>query len=169
MRNVIICDVIGLGVAVILTTGCSAGDNALAVGASPAIAASTAVRIAARDRVFDAAYSGQFACKPDGSMGHIGVWAVFHGRGKASLLHGSQEQIVYPNCGSYGTFMLWRSPYKASIHGYLVGAECSMDTYTVTGGTGKFAKATGIGTVTFTCLGRNYSAYTDRWSGKIGF
>lgn len=168
MRNVI-CDVIGLGVAVILATGCSGGDDPLAVGALPAIAALSAARIAAQDRVFHAAYSGQFACKPDGSIGHIGVWAVFHGRGKASFLHGSLEQIVYPNCGSYGTFMLWRSPYKDSIHGYLSGAECSTNTYTVTGGTGKFTKATGIGTVTFTCLGRNYSSYSDEWTGKISF
>jgi hypothetical protein len=169
MRTLAICDAIAVGVTVILATGCGAGGNALPVAASSASTAPSVARIAARDRVFDAAYSGQFACKPDGSIGHIGVWAVFHGRGKASFLHGSQEQIVYPNCGSYGTFTLWRSPYKDSIHGDLVGAECSTDTYTVTGGTGKFAKAAGIGTVTFTCLGRNYSAYTDRWSGKIGF
>ena len=39
-------------------------------------------------------------------------------------------------------------------------------TYTVHGGTGKFAKARGSGSLTFQCSG---SAYSDQWSGTLSF
>ena len=38
--------------------------------------------------------------------------------------------------------------------------------FAVTGGTKKFAKAAGRGTVAFTCSGKTY---TDKWSGTITF
>jgi hypothetical protein len=40
--------------------------------------------------------------------------------------------------------------------------------YTVDGGTGKFAKATGSGTVTFKChFNRGSGPYSDQWSGTL--
>lgn len=164
MTTVRICYVIIAGVAAMSLTGCGSGGTALPPGARSENAASPAAHSAARNRVFRAAYSGEYMCKPYGSG--IRVWAIFHGRGSASFLRRSKEQIVYGGCGSSGTFTLWHPPYTASIHGNLVGAECSTDTYTVTGGTGRFVKATGSGTVTFSCSDETYS---DQWSGNIKF
>ncbi len=41
-------------------------------------------------------------------------------------------------------------------------------TFTIKGGTGKFAQATGSGTVVFRCFGFR-GTYTDTWSGTIKF
>jgi hypothetical protein len=36
-------------------------------------------------------------------------------------------------------------------------------------GTGKFAKVTGSGVVTFSCIGSTSGTYTDHWAGSITF
>jgi hypothetical protein len=41
------------------------------------------------------------------------------------------------------------------------------NTYVVTGGTGRFAHATGSGTITTTCPGPSGHTYTDAWSGTL--
>lgn len=42
-------------------------------------------------------------------------------------------------------------------------------TFTINGGTGRFAQATGSGTVVFHCSLGNTGTYTDQWSGTITF
>lgn len=42
-------------------------------------------------------------------------------------------------------------------------------TFNITGGTGRFARATGSGTVVFHCGFGNSGTYTDVWSGTITF
>jgi len=48
-------------------------------------------------------------------------------------------------------------------------ARSTTMTFTINGGTGKFAQATGSGTVVFTCGPANAGNYTDVWSGTITF
>jgi hypothetical protein len=127
---------------------------------------------------FSAAYSGRYTlvgCGPN----FPGTFKL-SGTGTASFLHRSQESaLLYGNfCAGWSggatltSFKHSNNSISASVHwgGFHRGIPCGAnDTweFTVTGGTGKFAAATGSGTVTITC--KSSGTYTDTWTGTLQY
>ena len=108
----------------------------------------------------------------------------FSGNGKASFLHGMQESGKMSNgfdCNgkwSGAATLIAERNRNNTVSVNLVGScrvHClspcqSAVTFTVTGGTGRFAHATGSGTVQFTCTNPyGNGTYTDAWSGTLNF
>lgn len=120
---------------------------------------------------FTAKYSGTYVV---GACGTNCDGFGFIGHGMASFLSGSKESgsVQSINGGSYSgpaTLTSKRRP-KNSITVQLTGGmyyPCLAPlSWTVTSGTGKFAHATGSGTLKFNCVG---NTYTDKWSGTLNF
>ena len=103
----------------------------------------------------------------------------FSGTGSATFLHATSESgsMVWShgfNCDLVGSATLTSSnrPHNSvtvRLEYQLPGCERSFKgiPFTVTGGTGRFANATGNGTIRFAC--QSNGTYTDQWSGTITF
>jgi hypothetical protein len=123
-----------------------------------------------RGGTFTAAFSGQYSW--------FGQFR-FSGSGNASFLRAATEagnvsQDCGPNCypdgfdtltsdknSENGIKVTWTGPYRGNF--------CEKLNWKVVSGTGKFANATGSGTMTATCSGGNSGTYTDVWAGTINF
>jgi hypothetical protein len=120
------------------------------------------------NHVFSAAYSGHYTCL----IGLEGSFGLFVGSGTASIpgfRRKSAEALGYHPCDhKKGSFTLTSRSSGDTITGRIIGDACSADTYTVTGGTGRYTGATGSGTVTVSCPSKNED-YKDVWSGTISY
>jgi hypothetical protein len=134
-----------------------------------------ATRNVVPNHVFDARYSGRYECDVYGTSRDQKFYYLFMGHGTASVpdLRKSRESVYYYfgsiPCGispTGGSFTLKDRSSEDTITGSVSGNDCSVDTYTVTGGTGRYSGAIGSGTVTFTCTGNHYE---DTWSGTISY
>ena len=121
---------------------------------------------------FSAKYSGRFHVN---YCGLVCQDFVFNGTGKASFLFASNESgnaRVLPVRHTFnGSAILISSKMPANniqfrISGALHSACPGPISWKVIGGYGKFAHATGSGSIAFTC---NVYNYVDRWSGTIHF
>lgn len=101
----------------------------------------------------------------------------FDGSGNSSFLGQGKESVLVQGrklCSWSGgaTLQSSRHPNQVIFIALSEGrgsiaSPCTVTfTYTVHGGTGKFAHAKGSGTLTFQCSG---SMYSDQWSGTISF
>lgn len=156
----------------IAVAGC--GNQNYAVGGSPARFSDSR----AAGGAFTAKYSGSFtltSCTPS-KNGHFN----FNGTGSAAFLHRSSEsgQITDKR---FGTVCVWSGSAtlvskRHSRNSITVSLGLNQGSHTspcnnavgfvVKSGTGKFAHASGSGTVTFNCAA---STYTDAWSGTLTF
>jgi hypothetical protein len=104
----------------------------------------------------------------------------FNGKGKASFLPLSEEYVTVvfvcaPSCGFEGGGAILTSRLNTAnsvsmtfVSGYgTCGSVGTSVNWTITGGTGKFANATGNGYLTIKCSGQLYGTYTDSWSGVL--
>lgn len=155
--------------AIVALAACGATQNL-----SPSTAAGSDARIATK---FTASYSGTIGVNGDCS---ITKTLTYKGNGRSNFLGSSSELISLTwNCGSEdvaGSATLTstkhpRSSITASLSGTHVTNACDMPklSFTITGGTGRFRKATGSGTLVFTegssyCL---YYQYSDKWRGTL--
>ena len=135
--------------------------------------------IGASGGAFSATYSGRFAsslCSP----GQNGTFS-FGGAGYGNFIGSSSESgsLTRPSKSGRCRF-LWKgsATLTSALHprntitssllertGY---SPCAIPpNFAVTGGTGRFANATGSGKVVFTC--HLDGTYTDQWSGTITF
>jgi hypothetical protein len=140
--------------------------------------------VPANGGAFSGAYSGGYSLTlcVSGYRGHEGSF-TFKGSGNASFLHGSTESGVMKRgkinqnlCVGWGgtaTLSSSRNPQNQIVmdifsHSATIDSPCGhVFYYSVTGGSGKFANASGSGTVSFTCSGS--TSYTDRWSGTLNY
>lgn len=132
---------------------------------------------------FSASYSGTQSlrgCVPpdgDGSFKYIGVG--FGSFIRKSTESGSLHGDVHQDCLWSGDATITSKFHPQNsitmsliLHGFATGTPCSPRlgqrvTFTVLSGTGRFANATGSGTVKFAC--QNNGTYTDQWSGTIAY
>lgn len=128
---------------------------------------------------FSAAYAGSYSFSGDCSITRM---FTYSGSGNAKFLHSSREQINFTwYCGSQNftgsaTLTSIRDPgnsVTASVSSTDFRGPCYGFTmsFTVTGGTGKFRRASGSGTVVmhgFTGDCASYS-YSDKWKGTLKF
>jgi len=105
----------------------------------------------------------------------------FSGNGRASYLHRVNESGALkgknypPHCVWSGTATLTSRHHKANSVTFSLGLNGSRYSnpcnnalgYVVKRGTGKFAKASGYGTVTLSCT--NSGMYLDDWSGTLTY
>ena len=103
----------------------------------------------------------------------------FSGTGSAAFLHASSESgsMVWSHgftCDLVGSDTLTSTNHPHNsvtvrMEYGLPGCQRSFKgmTFTVTGGTGRFANAAGSGTIKFSC--HSNGTYTDQWSGTITF
>lgn len=134
---------------------------------------------------FSAGYAGSdtlLACHVPDGQGSF----KFSGTGTGTFIHTSNEQgsmsgNVFEGCGWTGSATLSSASHprnsiivnlslaRPGLGGF--NTPCNTHgkkiTFSVSGGTGRFALATGSGTVMFTC--NSNGSYTDRWSGTITF
>lgn len=134
--------------------------------------------IKASGGAFNANYSGNFTLR-----GCPGGQFNISGSGSASFIHGSSEKgymSTNPNgCGWIGAVTLTSTLHPRntitaflSLNNFPQNNPCSPRfnlkvRYLISSGTGRFANATGSGTVVFTCHGDG--TYSDQWSGTITF
>jgi hypothetical protein len=98
----------------------------------------------------------------------------YNGEGNASFIgrseeHGTFQLYCQPTCGFVkGKFWLIsrRHPQNIVIMSVKINKVGSSYVYRVTGGVGKFAKATGMGTWSNPDFGKKRS-YSDQWSGTL--
>jgi hypothetical protein len=161
--------------AALLLAGCAGGQvvgpSSMKQLANPAAPKSAASQLSGG--AFSASYSGHYSvhtCVPCPAR-----WR-FRGSGNAKFLRPSDERMNW-------TFVLGflhsepaNSAKLTSLHSKMdsikvtisVRHECNgSNRYKVTGGTGRFAHATGSGTITTTCKGLPRGAYSDQWSGTL--
>lgn len=142
---------------------------------SPLAAPSTSYTVPLNGGAFSASYAGKMTSSGYCARGGNNQDLMFKGKGKASFLHGSKEhgtiEVGYgPSmlCSSYaGSFTLTDSKHPtATVVMSISGNDIDALTFTVAGGTGRFAKAKGQGTLSI-----NYSSgvYSDQWSGKLSY
>lgn len=130
---------------------------------------------------FTAAYTGTssyHSCINEDKQGYD----KFSGTGSATFVHASVESVEslkavtheegFFNCpvvSFTGSLKSKQHPGNAIFVSITNRSDplCATDEFSITGGSGKFAHATGSGSVTFVCSG-SYS-YTDQWSGSISF
>jgi len=127
---------------------------------------------------FSASYAGRFSISACSSGS--GTF-TFEGAGSGNFIGSSSETGSMTDKSRTGSCrLLWKGPAK------LTSAMHPLDTirlslaernftpctirpaFTVTGGTGKFAHATGSGKVVFTCDAMRHT-YSDQWAGTISF
>lgn len=132
----------------------------------------------AKGGMFNGAYSG--TRKTTGSCAKTGYEAIsYSGKGTASFLGPSSESggiKIYGGGGlgqckfTGGSFTLTSSKHPTDKISLSVSPPNIMGnpvTYTITGGSGRFAKATGSGT--WSLANRRHDTYSDKWSGSISF
>jgi hypothetical protein len=159
--------------AVAILAGC--GSQMLTARTPPTAIARPARIGPARGGVFNARYSGSYQSHYCDKQ-HGGASFYFSGNGGASFLGRSAESghmhgpyHRFSGCWPWtGTAVLASSRNPKNFINMSLGYEspCGVVGYEVSGGGGKFANATGSGTVTFRCSGDTYS---DQWSGTISF
>ena len=167
--------VASLCVAAALLTGCggSRGDN----GAPGAGAAMPGVALATP--ALGGAFSGSYSGTTSGTAcsGSTRGTFFFNGSGNSSFLDHSKESGLLQatrSCAWSGGAILQSSSHpKEEIFMELYEdralepSPCDVTfTYSVRGGTGKFASAKGSGSLTFQCSGKTYS---DQWSGTLDY
>ena len=161
---------------VLTLAGCSA------VPSIPAHVQTQGAAIRTNGGTFTASYSGNwFALNFPCEEPPLGGSFTFNGRGSGSFIHMSREHIFFIGCTQpwAGTATLMSARYprdtiNANVNHLLFRSNpCEVFgkhvDFTITGGTGKFAAATGSGTITITCHGVTSGTYTDQWSGTISF
>jgi hypothetical protein len=162
--------------AVLLLGGCGGGEAAtpnsilqFAGSAEPRSAVSRQ-----SGGAFSARYSGHYSVH-HACMECAVIWK-FRGSGAATFLRRSRERMNW-------TFILEPSPKQSpnsatitSFHSKAdsvtvqisAGYACNgTNSYVVTSGTGRFARATGSGTIQTTCPGPSGHSYTDAWAGTL--
>lgn len=154
-------------IACIVLAGCAGSVRGVAPPSS-----SSNVRVApAHGGAFSGAYSGQSTYRRCGKR--FGEF-VFSGSGSASFLgrsveSGTIDDYIYSTCSTWqGQVFLQSSKHPDNSLSIAVydGTPCKKPfKYSVVAGYGKFAGATGSGSVLFTCT----KNYTDRWSGTLNF
>lgn len=126
-----------------------------------------------------AAYSGSYSTSGDCSATAM---LIYKGTGNATFLHSSSEQVKLTwYCGSRdvtgsATLTSIQVPgdsVSASVSTTDFKAPCDGFTmsFTVTGGTGRFRRASGSGTIALKRLSSKCSSYSynDKWKGALKF
>lgn len=167
-------------VAVIVLAACDAAQNV-----SPNVGAGSNSHLEPTRIIFDhggkftAAYSGSYSKSGDCSATAM---FTYKGNGNARFLHSSSEQIKLTwFCGSADvtgsatltSVQVPRDSITASVSSTNFKSPCYGFTmsFTVTGGTGRFRRASGSGTLVLHPLSSNclsYS-YSDKWRGTLKF
>jgi hypothetical protein len=169
-----------LVVVVLLVAGCSA------VPSVPTHLQNAKAVIQESGGPFSATYSGSYSLRGctspdgDGSFKYFGV-------GTGSFIRKSTESgsligDVHQSCKWSGKTTLTSKFHPQntitmglSLNGFQLGTPCAPRfaqkvMFNVLSGTGRFANATGSGTVKFTCSNSNGNGtYSDQWSGTISF
>lgn len=166
----------------LLVSGCSGASfapGAETIGA-PTNSGSATVRQNTGGGAFTAQYSGPYSFAPGctaSANGHL----KFSGSGHASYLHRSTEsgkmtgKLHGSRCVWSGKTTLTASrrsrnsvTFSLGLNGSQYHNPCNNAVgFVVKRGTGKFANATGNGTVTFSCTDSGF--YLDKWSGTLTF
>lgn len=163
-------------IAMLVLVGCSA------VPSAPTHMQTQGAAIKASGGSFSASYSGtwtarNFPCEEPPLPGSF----TFNGNGSGSFIHMSGEHIFFIGCTVpwHGTATLTSSRFPnnsiTATVDHVLARSNPCDAFgrhvdfTVTGGTGRFASATGSGTIAITCHGNTSGTYTDQWSGTITF
>jgi len=116
-------------------------------------------------------------CAPPGGFGAF----AFNGSGSGNFIHNENETGQMESndafCDGWHGFATLtnaahpRNSIKMNLSSATKSTPCTplghVTTFTITGGTGRFANASGSGTVAFGC--NSNGTYTDKWSGTITF
>ena len=132
---------------------------------------------------FSASYSGNYHLTKCNLQRHKKGSFTFTGSGSGAFIHSSTENGLMSGSSSApciytGTAALTSTLHPRNsitvvlaLHYFLLNDPCTSKgqqvTFRVLGGTGRFANATGNGTVAFSC--NSNGTYTDHWSGTITF
>ena len=168
-----------LAITTLLFVGCSA------VSSIPAHLQPVKSAIQQSGGPFSASFMGHFrlgVCSPPDGQGRF----TFEGFGSGSFIHGATESgamngNVFTGCPWTGSAKLQSTrrtqnsiTMSLSLERPTLGSNnpCNPGSqrhvmFTISGGTGRFANATGSGTVAFTC--HSDGSFTDAWSGTISF
>jgi hypothetical protein len=163
-----------VGLAVAVLGGCSSGAGSQVAPLGPMLQSAAP----AAGGSFSASYSGTYSLSFICGQNPQGYFKV-SGTGSASFLHRSTEagsMYVKDRCGYWlgtGTLTSSHNPRNTItvwLRSVAIGSESPCYNprgvqFSVTGGTGKFAHATGSGTVRFVC--NNNGTYTDHWTGTV--
>jgi hypothetical protein len=165
--------------AIVVLAACDAEQNV-----SPSVGAASNSRLGQTGIVSNhggrltAAYSGTYSRSGDCSLTAM---LTYKGDGKAKFLHVSSEQLRLSwYCGSGDaagsatltsvqhprdsiTARVSSADFKDSCDGFTMS-------YSVTGGTGRFRRASGSGTIALSTLSSQCAySYSDKWSGTLKF
>jgi hypothetical protein len=163
--------------AVIVLTACNAAQNVSpSVGTDSNSGLEATRMIFNREGKFAAEYSGTYSKSGDCSLT---ATFTYNGNGHANFLHSSSEHLsLLWYCGSGGltgsatltsaqhpgnsiTASVSSNDFKGPCYGFTMS-------FTVTGGTGRFRRASGSGTIVFPSSECMYS-YSDKWRGTLKF
>lgn len=150
-------------------SGCAAlTANPVTANQGPPAAQSFNQRFPSQGGSFKASYSGEWNTHKGGCGIFCTSWK-FHGSGGGPALGDSREHgVVKGGFGSGDAVMIQTGSAGNTIRVHLSGGFCSPHlTYTVSGGQGMFKKATGSGTIHFSCTGTNRGTYNDNWNGTL--
>ena len=160
-----------------LLASCGGGSSSLLVHSPGVSENSLAQRVLPpRGGSFSGGYSGTYSERGCVEP-HQGGKFDFVGTGAVSFLHHSVEEgQLYLGIISRTCYRVWKgnvtltsskdanNAIKMSLSG---NTPCGTLSYAVISGKGKFAKASGSGTVKLTCKTSN--KYSDQWSGTLRF
>ena len=169
-----------VAIAIIVLAACNAAQNVSPdVGAGSNSRLKPARLIFNHGRRFTAAYSGTYS--KDGDCSATAMF-TYKGNGNARFLHSSNEQIkVTWYCGSRdvtgsATLTSIQAPgdsISASVSSTDFKPPCFdfIMSFTVTGGTGRFRRASGSGSIFLKGLSSKCSSYSysDNWKGTLKF
>jgi hypothetical protein len=154
-----------------LAAGCSGGSSSLPARSGSSAAVEAQSVLPQRGGAFNASFNGTYT--------RFGSEYRFRGGGTASFPHvaaesGYEDLHCAPNCYPEGSDTITSDKNRAnsievSLSGAYRGHFCGTLNWTVSRGTGKFANATGSGTMSSTCGGSVRGTYTNTWSGTINF